>query len=410
MTNKRLFLLLFIIFSTISYSEGQHNGIDLLGAKSKVEIPFNYINGFIIVEVMYGGILSMNFIVDTGASHNILFKKRANDLLGYAYSDTILIGGADLDVNTKALVSRGIPFKLKGTKIIQRDIVVLQEDVLDLEHMMGIRVDGILGGDFLKGLVVDIDFKNEKLTLLNPNSFVPNSDFSTHKITIKNYKPYLVAITKIDDSADSLSFLLDTGASLALLIHANKENDINLPKHTILGNIGQGISGELIGYIGMVNNLKFKEYEFKNVISSFQEIDSVVLLNKSIIRDGIIGNLILSRFHVQIDYMRSILYLDPIKNLKEKFKFDKSGMLVYAFGSKLNQYFVKTVYPNTPASEADIRPGDRIIKIGFWPMRFYSLYDIINKLQGKEGEKIKITVLRNDTELKKEFRLRNFFK
>jgi C-terminal processing protease CtpA/Prc len=108
--------------------------------------------------------------------------------------------------------------------------------------------------------------------------------------------------------------------------------------------------------------------------------------------------------------MREKLYLKEITKLDEEFEYDKSGMLIYALGKNLNQYYIKTIFPNTPAAEAGLKPGDKIVKIGFWPLRFYSLSGILSKLKGEEGKKIKITVLRNGKKVKTEFRLRNLFK
>ena len=69
----------------------QYSGLDLLDGKKKKVVHFDYINGFTIVKVVYGGIFYMDFLLDTGASHNILFKKTANDILGISYTDTIII-------------------------------------------------------------------------------------------------------------------------------------------------------------------------------------------------------------------------------------------------------------------------------------------------------------------------------
>ncbi len=406
----RLFTAITILLGIQINAYSQFNGIDILGDEVKREIPFEFIGGFIVVEVLYGDILQMNFILDTGASHNILFKKTANDLLGYKYTDTIKIGGANMDVQFEALVTRGVSLKLKNTKSVKRDVIVIKDNTLDLENILGKRIDGIIGGDFFKGLIVDLNFKKEKLVLHNPNTFVPNKKFTKHAIQVLNHKPYLSALISIDGQSDSLMFLLDTGASLTLLVHSNKKDKINVPMNTIAGSIGNGISGELYGFIGMINNITFQDYHFNNIISSFQEIDSLLLLNEAVHRDGIIGNLILSRFHVVIDYMREILYLKPITNLEKEFKFDKSGMRIYAFGINLDEYFIKNVYLNTPASEAGILPGDRIIKIGFWPLRFCSLEEIIQRLQEEEGKTVKMTILRNGKKIKKKFKLRNFYK
>jgi hypothetical protein len=390
-------------------TSAQYSGIDLLGKDDEKKVKFEYINGFTIVKVIYGGLLYMNFLLDTGASHNILFKKGANDLLGITYTDTIIISGADLNKDMKAMVSRNVPIMLEGTDVIRRDIIVLKEDYLDLEKMLGQRIDGILGGDFFKGLVVGINYKHGELTIYDPSKFEVKRKFTEHDIDIINYKPYLRSITTVEEKKDTLNYLLDSGASLALLIHSNKTKNFKLPEKVIIGNLGKGLGGELTGFIGMTNTLMIDEYKFNNVISSFQNIDSTLLQNRNVLRDGIIGNVILSRFHIIIDYVNEKLYLKPITKLTKEFAFDKSGLLIYAVGPELNQYFIKTVYPNTPAESAGLKPGDKIIKIGFWPMVFYDLEKIIRKFQGKAGRKIKMKVLRDGKKIDIEFRLENLF-
>ncbi len=399
----------FLAWATYAPVSAQYSGLDLLDGEDKKEIKFEYVNGFTIVKVIYGGILYMDFLLDTGASHNILFKKNANDLLGISYSDTIIIGGAELDVEMKALVSRNVPIMLEGTSIILRDIVVLEKDYLDLEKMLGRRIDGIIGGDFLKGLVVELNYKRKKLTIHNPDLFEPNRNFSVHDIDLINYKPYFRSVTRIEDKIDTLNYLLDTGASLALLIHSNKVEGFQMPKNVIIGSLGKGLGGDISGFIGMTNHIKIDQYEFNNIVSSFQEIDSSILAKRNVVRDGIIGNIILSRFHVVLDYVNEKLYLKPITKLSKEFAFDKSGLLIYALGSELDQYYVKTVYPNTPAEAAGVKPGDKIIKIGFWPLVFYDLQKITNRLQGKSGKTIKMKLLRNGKEIKVKFKLKNLF-
>lgn len=404
---RHIIILLLCCISGIS--SAQYSGLDLLAGEEKKVVNFEYVNGFVIVKVIYGGILYMDFLLDTGASHNILFKKRANDLLGISYTDTILIGGADLDLDMRALVSRNIPIMLEGTDVIRRDIIVLEEDYLDLEKMLGRRIDGILGGDFFKGLVVSINYKKGRLTIYDPDRFEPSEKFSKHKIKILNYKPYIQSPTQIDETSDTLTYLIDSGASLALLIHSNKMKNFTLPDNVIIGNLGRGIGGDLTGFIGLTDRLDVGDYEFRNLVTSFQEIDSTILTSKSVIREGIIGNVVLSRFHVIIDYVKEIVYLRPISKLSEEFVYDKSGMLIYAAGENLDKYYIKAIYPNTPAEEAGIKAGDEIVKMGFWSTKFYDLPRIISKMQQKDGKRIKMKLRRDGEVYKTEFRLRNLF-
>ncbi|WP_339490901.1 S41 family peptidase [Pseudomonas sp. EL_65y_Pfl2_R95] len=59
--------------------------------------------------------------------------------------------------------------------------------------------------------------------------------------------------------------------------------------------------------------------------------------------------------------------------------------------------FVKVVSPidDTPASKAGIQPGDLIIKIDDQPTKGLSMLDAVDKMRGKAGSKIKLTIVRD---------------
>ncbi|MEE9437563.1 MAG: PDZ domain-containing protein, partial [Saprospiraceae bacterium] len=284
--------------------------------------------------------------------------------------------------------------------------IVLQNDLSNLDQIVGQQIDGILGGDFLKGLIIEINFKKFKLSFHHPDFYKIEPEYTQLDLTIKNFKPYLKTTTTVQNKTDTLLYLLDTGASIGLLIHSNK-NDFTLPKNAIAGALGKGLGGELTGYIGYINRLKIGPYAIKNIITNFQEIDTAYIDNKNIIRDGIIGNLLLSRFIIVIDYVKEKCYLKPLKTLNDKFDYDKSGLIIYASGSNFKDFYVKSVIPKSPASIAGIESGDKIIKIGFFPATWCTLQEILSKLQGKDGKLIKIKILRNEVEIKFQFRLKN---
>jgi C-terminal processing protease CtpA/Prc len=85
---------------------------------------------------------------------------------------------------------------------------------------------------------------------------------------------------------------------------------------------------------------------------------------------------------------------------------DKSGLIIFAAGRELNEFVIQSVIEDSPAAEADIRPGDVITRIQGFPSRFYTLDHISHILQKKNGKKIRLAVKRGDVEIKKRFRLR----
>jgi C-terminal processing protease CtpA/Prc len=67
---------------------------------------------------------------------------------------------------------------------------------------------------------------------------------------------------------------------------------------------------------------------------------------------------------------------------------------------------VQEVEKNTPAYQADIRPGDYLLKINGFSMGNNSVSDINALLRRKHGLKIRAVILRDDQKIKKVFKLR----
>ena len=138
--------------------------------------------------------------------------------------------------------------------------------------------------------------------------------YTTFDIEINGNKPYLNTKSLMSPS-DTLNtkLLIDTGAAIPYLLHANTDSSIVIPPFVINGTIGHGISGNLVGYIGKVHGLSFGEFSFKNVLTLFQDLSNVRDRNVPIVRNGILGNELLSRFSIYIDYMNAKLHVKPRK-------------------------------------------------------------------------------------------------
>ena len=146
-------------------------GLDLLDDKKFIEVPFQYINGHIILDVNFQGIFDVKFIFDTGAQNIVLFEKSYVDVFGLKPERTITLRGADLIGNIQASIVRNISMKLENSKIVERDILVLPTNFLRMEEIIGVDVIGIIGAEFFRNTIVKIDFDGQILTIFNPNKF-----------------------------------------------------------------------------------------------------------------------------------------------------------------------------------------------------------------------------------------------
>ncbi len=393
--------------SLSAQTTGVYNSVDMLQGRKKVSIPFQYINNFIILEVRMYGMIPVRLIFDTGAEHVILFKREYTDLLHVEYDKRIPILGSDLSRKIHALITRNALLEITGLAPGKADLLVLEEDYFDLEELVGTPIDGLLGGGFFRNLIINIDYRTQRLTLHNPNTFVKPDDFISLPIRIKTNKPYVDAETTLQDgSIVTVDLLVDTGAGVPLLLHNNSNAALHLPSNVIKGKLGMGLGGYIEGYVGRINKLSIGEVEFSGVLTSFQDIDTEWLVDKDRFRNGILGNQLLSRFCVYFDYIHSQMMLRPYRKRQEPFTMDRSGLVIFAYGPGFDQFVVRDVIPNSPAAEADIKADDVLSKIQGLPNHFYNLNTLNSLLQKKPGKKIRLILLREGKPLKKTIYLR----
>jgi len=367
------FLLAFLFTSTCN---AQLMGFKLPENKDNVEIPFSFQNNFIIVDLIFDDVFPLKFIFDTGSENTILLKKEFTDILDISYNREFTILGADLDTELTAYLIRGVNLDLTDLHGPNLDMLVLKEDYFQFESYTGIKIHGILGMDLFKVFTIEIDYQRQKLIFHRIEKFKPpTKKFKALDTEIHRNKPYLVAQAKINsDTATNVKLLLDTGASLSLLLH---------------------------------NNSAFDEYYFNGVITNFQALNQVSNARINYGRNGILGNEILSRFKVILDFAHTKIYLKPIKKYNKHFKYDKSGIQLIASGENLNQYTIKEITPTSPAAKAGLQKGDIILNINFTPTSFYDLRRITKIFQKRTNKRIRLMVLRDGEKKLFKFRLKD---
>ena len=365
-----------------------------------------------MVEVKLNNFLRMKFLLDTGAQHTLITDKRIAFLLGLEYMREFRIVGADMKRELIARLTNGVNLEVGDLLVENLPVLVLDEDYYLFDEMTGEEIYGIIGGNFLRRFVLEINYLKKKLIFHHPTYFKKDSSkFDIYPISIESHKPYIASDLLLSnaDSSINAKLLMDSGAGVGLLLDVESNNEIKIPEIAIPGNIGGGLGGDLIGYLGTTDKLKFGSFDLRNVPTSFQVIENDTIEVNDNNRDGLIGNQILDRFNLIIDYQRDKLYLQPNKNFKKGFRVNRSGLSIIASGENLNKYIVQDVLKKSPASKAGILAGDKILRINRIPSFFLSMKRINRILSRKEGRKLNIRVKRKNKKLNFNFRLENLF-
>jgi len=404
----KVFYFLLAFLSTVS-CEAQLMGFNLPKDVDKVEVPFTFQNNFIILDLIFDDVFPLKFIFDTGSENTILVKKEFTDILNISYDREFKVLGADFEAELVAYLIRNVNMDLPNLPGPNLDMLVLKDDYFQFEAYTGLKIHGILGMDLFKTFTIAIDYQKQKLIFYKIEKFkVPSKNFKALDTEIHRNKPYLLAQAKINsDTVSNVKLLLDTGASLSLLLHNNSIQDIHLPEKMIPGKIGNGLGGFINGFIGRINQLSFDEFYFNGVITNFQEINLEGNKRINFGKNGIIGNEILSRFKVIFDLAHAKLYLSPIKKYNKYFKYDKSGITLIASGKKLDKIIVKDLIPESPAAEVGIQKGDIVVRVNYRSASFLGLRQITRIFQKRTKKRIRIVILRNNERKIFKFQLRD---
>lgn len=375
----------------------------------RAEVPFEYENGFIIVRVVFNNIFPLKFIIDTGAEHTILTKREITDLLQIDYQRRFVIMGADLKTELGAYLVRGIVLTMGNMYMNNRSILVLEDDYFNFDEFAGLDIHGIIGADLLRRFVMEIDYRKKNITFYDPSKFkLPKGKFDELDVEFHRNKPYIFTETELPrDTSARLKYLMDTGASVALMMYTITDSLLHLPDQFIRSNIGMGLGGFIEGFVGRTPAIDIGDTRLQEVITNYQDFLPTMDSSYFNDRNGLLGNQVLSRYKVIVDYIRGKVYMEPTSRVNKRFRYDRSGLSLIASGAQLEDITIFAVTPNTPASEAGLQKGDIIKTMNGVPSGFLTLQGAINRLKRREGKRIKLRIEREGEVHRVRFRLRD---
>lgn len=353
-------------------------------ARLIAKIPFRLLTGGIItIKARLSNYPdTLNFILDTGSGGISLDSTTAAFLkVKTQLSDRTIRGIAGV---RQVYFTYRQTLHLPDLSVENLDFHINDYDVLTSAY--GEKIDGIIGLSFLARYIVGVDYDSLKISVYTKGTIkYPRGGFLL-KPVIQTI-PILQANIK-DNRQLSSRFYFDTGAGMCLLLSADFVSDSNFikPKRKWYATQAEGLGGKAPMKQGVIKQIQLGPYRFKNVPTYIFDDEYNVTQYPSLA--GLVGNDLLRRFNLILNYERKDIYMIPNSHYKEQFDYSYTGLGMYVVEGEIQ---VVDIMPESPAEQAGFKPGDVIMAVA---NNFSNNIQTYKNLMQTPGEKLKILVLR----------------
>ncbi len=169
------------------------------------ELPFELREGLVWVEAGTSTGESLNFLVDTGAGVSVLNLPTAKRL-GLRLGSRVSVQG--VGAAAAGYWPQELAVRAGGVVLPERYLAV---DLTALSGACRCRVDGLLGADFFRGRVMELDFAAGKLRI-HANGWAPAGQ---EAVGLRSRRGALEVVAKVNGGKREW-FRLDTGCASAL--------------------------------------------------------------------------------------------------------------------------------------------------------------------------------------------------
>ena len=299
--------------------------VNVLAQDSGKKIPFTLVNNHIYIQGTLNDKLPIWILLDCGAGSMVSDEQaKKGEIKTHSYGQTDGIGNnlvpyqmtdsAIFNLGSIRYTEKMIPV-LSFTEVEQCGAMIKVDKEGKIKFLEAKRnnvqpIDAVLGDKFFRKFVVKIDYKKQVLTLYEPSTFQYTGKGDRIPLLYNDNHIYAHAsLTGPDSLSVSGHFMVDCGSMTGVilnvpfikqhrLIPAGKATEISLC----------GIGGNSKSIMGTLADLSIGKQRIKKPIAIFSEASGGVLTRPDIA--GSIGNAILRRFYVIIDYSRKEMILE----------------------------------------------------------------------------------------------------
>ncbi len=386
MRNQNCWILLFALILNL-------NRTPVAAQETFVQPPARLLTTF-SVTLFTGGVMllkaklddfpdSLNFILDTGSGGISLDSMTCERLhLNPVPSDKTILGIAGVRP-VRFLYKRTL--HLPGLTVDSLNFHVNDYDILT--SVYGEKIDGIIGYSFFSRYIVAINYDSLQVSVYSLGSFrYPRGSYVMRPL-IPNLP--MISAETVDAQKINARFYFDTGAGLCALLSTDFTTDSSVldPRRKQYLTRAQGLGGKATMRLTIIKELKLGPYHFHKVPTYiFDDTYNVTSYPNTC---GLIGNDILRRFNVILNYDRRYISLTPNSHYHDQFDYSYSGLSIYWEDGVIR---VGDIMPGSPAEKAGLLVDDVVVAVN---TNFTNNIQAYKSQLQNAGEKVRLIVRRN---------------
>lgn len=354
-------------------------------AKYITQFPFKQLNGgVVLIQATLDTFTEpLNFILDTGSGGISLDSSTTLEFnISHVPSGRTVSGIAGI---REVDYARHHHLNFPGLKVDSLDFYINDYEILS--SVYGIKIDGIIGYSFLRRYIVKIDFDSLRIQVYHPGDikYPRRGTILNPLFTALPIQPLIIK----DARTVKGNFYIDTGAGLCFLISKRFEEDSSFlkEKRKPVSIQAQGLGGKKQMQLTVIKKVQIGPYTFRKVPANILDDEYNVISYPFI--GGLIGNDILRRFNMIINYPKREIHLLPNSHYHDHFDYSYTGMNMYLTEGRI---LVDEVMENSPAFEAGLKQDDIIMGVN---ANFSNDIGVYKNLLSNVGEKVTLVIYRN---------------
>jgi|GEM_PF-2214444 len=265
-----------------------------VNSQLKYSIPFELIDYRIYLKGTINEV-ECSFLYDTGdfgvALDKLFIEKNGIEIPKYAKKNVFLIRFNNFEKQLSSVTSQ------------------------DINIIGGNSDEGVIGIDFFKDFIVEIDYEQQVLKLFDINTKIDNSYSEVETNQFKGLILYGRFTTKLEivfneNSCLNGDFLFDTGSGRNITIFSQLDSNLD-SENPIRKGMNSSYHGNNISEFIKTKEVFFNNGSFLNLI-----VDRSFDTNKEVANriDGVIGGQFLQNFNIILNYTKHAVYLKQNNN------------------------------------------------------------------------------------------------